>query len=240
MHTAYSVIISDLHLSHLEQPAYQLFCRFLDTHQGQAEKLFILGDFFEFWIGDDDPNPFYQTVCQQLNACATAGTQIFFMHGNRDFLLGQDFCRRAQMTLLQDPTVLNLYGHCVQLTHGDLLCTDDIRYQRYRTLVSKKWLQKLFLRLPLSWRLKVAAAVRQDSHKQNQKHQAQPHIADVTASAVKKCFESAAVDCLIHGHTHRFGEHHEYDKTRLVLSDWNTKGSYIQLSEAGITLNWYP
>lgn len=235
----YSLIISDLHLSHDKQDAYQLFSQFLAAHHGKANKMFILGDFFEFWIGDDDPNPFYKKIIQQLKHFANGGTELFFMHGNRDFLIGQQFCTQSRMTLLTDPTILTLHGHKLLLTHGDLLCTQDKRYQRYRKVVSQKWLQWLFIKLPLRWRLHIAQQIRQDSKKQNHKNQQRPYISNVDESAVEKWLSQYQVNLLIHGHTHQFGTHQYSHGRRLVLSDWHQKGSFIIISRNTISLKWY-
>lgn len=233
----YSLVISDLHLSEHHPEATERFARFLQTHTGKAAQLFILGDFVEFWIGDDDPAPFNLLLIQLFSDFAQAGTTIYFMAGNRDFLLKNRFAKQCHMQRLPDPYPVNVHGHDIVFMHGDTLCTDDVRYQRYRRIVTNPIVQWIFLRLPLAWRQKIAQSVRQDSKKQHAKHRQAPMIADVTTQAVDKVIGQYHPHYLIHGHTHRMGEHQHGHTTRMVLSDWYQAGSYIKITHNNITLH---
>jgi UDP-2,3-diacylglucosamine hydrolase len=237
MSQTYSFIISDLHLSETHTDTTRLFFRFIEEKAYSAEALYILGDFFEFWIGDDDLSPYHQSIINALAKLSQSGVKIFFMHGNRDFLLGKKFAKMTGATFLYDPTLIELYGRKVILTHGDQLCTDDIRYQKYRKVVSRKWVQKLFLLLPLSRRRALALKIHH-SNPHRKPGQYRPEIADVTDHAVQALFEQYQANDLIHGHTHRLAIHdYPNNKKRYVLGDWHEHGSYIELSNEGIMLH---
>ncbi|MDF2691571.1 MAG: lpxH [Gammaproteobacteria bacterium] len=237
MKQAFSLIISDLHLSESHHDSSRLFFRFLEEKAYSAEALYILGDFFEFWIGDDDLSPFHKNIIEALAKLSQSGVKLFFMHGNRDFLLGKKFAKMAGATILNDPAVIEFYGRKVLLTHGDQLCTDDIRYQKYRKIVNRKWVQKLFLLLPLSRRRALALKIHH-SNPHRKPGQYRPEIADVTANAVQNAFEKHQVNDLIHGHTHRLAIHdYPLNKKRYVLGDWHEHGSYIELSKQAIMLH---
>ncbi|MDF2623588.1 MAG: UDP-2,3-diacylglucosamine diphosphatase, partial [Kosakonia cowanii] len=162
-----TLFIADLHL-HTEEPAITAgFLHFLDGVAREADALYILGDLFEAWIGDDDPNPLHQRVAAAIRALVDSGVPCYFIHGNRDFLLGKRFARESGMQLLPQEKVLELYGRKVLIMHGDTLCTDDAGYQAFRAKVHQPWLQTLFLALPLFIRHRVAAKMRADSRAAN-------------------------------------------------------------------------
>lgn len=240
MSTPFQLIISDLHLCEARADAVKLFLDFLEQHAKKAEALYILGDFFEFWIGDDDLTPLHQKIIRALADLQQSNTTLYFMHGNRDFLLGKRFCHMTHSTLLPDFTVIEPFDHKLLLLHGDALCTDDHRYQRYRKVANLRWLQKLFLMLPLRWRQKIALKLRASNPHtyHDQRPINQFHIADAKAESVLTAFERHQVDTMVHGHTHRYAIHYYPDnKRRIVLGDWHGYGSFIKITPESITLN---
>lgn len=233
------IFVADVHLCQEQPAATAGFLNFLAIQATNCDALYILGDLFEAWIGDDDPNPLHQQVAQ---AIAKLTCPVYFIHGNRDFLLGENFAQRCNMTLLPDTFVLMHEGKRAVILHGDTLCTDDQGYQKYRSLVHKPWIQKIFRCLPLAWRLRIATKMRSDSQQANQfKSQA---IMDVNATAVQQLVNSSQVNFMIHGHTHRPALHQiEVDETlvvRGVLGAWHEKGWIIQWDEQGLTLLDFP
>ncbi|MDF2529731.1 MAG: UDP-2,3-diacylglucosamine hydrolase [Gammaproteobacteria bacterium] len=237
MNSSRSLLISDLHLSENHSDTTRLFFKFIEEKARQAEALYILGDFFEFWIGDDDLSEYHLHIIKALATLSQSGVKLFVMHGNRDFLLGKKFAKLTGAVLLKDPCVMNFYGKNVLLTHGDQLCTDDIRYQRYRKVVNIKWVQKLFLLLPLSKRRGLALRIHHSNpHRKPGQYRAE--IADVTTHAVEQAFAKYQVNDLIHGHTHRLGIHdYPENRKRYVMGDWHEHGSYIEISQQGIELH---
>jgi len=237
----FSLIISDVHLCQERKDSIALFERFLKNEAKGAEKLYILGDFFEFWIGDDDLTVFHQHIMDLLKKLVAQGTQLYVMHGNRDFLLGKRFLKSIGAQFLKDPTVIDAYGQKLLLLHGDSLCINDLKYQRYRRIANQKWIQWLFLRLPLSRRRKIALKLRDaNPHKGIPDTPVnEPRIADVDKTAAIQAFDRYHVDTMIHGHTHRLALHY-YPKHRLrvVLGDWHSKGSYVRLSKNIVELNF--
>ena len=200
-----TLFIADLHL-HTEEPAITAgFLHFLDGVAREADALYILGDLFEAWIGDDDPNPLHQRVAAAIRALVDSGVPCYFIHGNRDFLLGKRFARESGMQLLPQEKVLNLYGRNVLIMHGDTLCTDDAGYQAFRAKVHQPWLQTLFLALPLFIRHRVAAKMRADSRAANSSKSLA--IMDVNQQAVIEAMEKHRVQRLILGYTHRPSVH---------------------------------
>ena len=192
--------ISDLHLSVDEPLQTDIFFRFLSHQAKQAERLYILGDLFEVWIGDDNNDLFVQEIVQALLTLSKA-TALFIMPGNRDFLLGQRFAKACGAQLLSDPIVIDLYGSPTLLTHGDLLCTDDKAYQRWRRFAHCPWLQRMFLGMPLVWRRKIATALRNRS--QSYTRSLPTSSMDVTMAGMREMLGDRGVTHLIHGHTHR-------------------------------------
>lgn len=234
--------ISDLHLNGAQPEITRQFMDFLRGPARGAEHLYILGDLFEFWIGDDDPDPAYAQVQDELRALTQSGVPCSVMHGNRDFLIGKVFCERTGCALIDDGTIIKLYGQPVLLLHGDLLCTDDHSYQRLRRIVRNPLVQWLFNRLSLARRERIATRIRAGS--QMHTRQAASTIMDVNSQAVEATFESAAVDIMVHGHTHRPAIH-QYPtgsamRTRIVLGDWHTQGSVLRWSSQGYELLTLP
>lgn len=228
---AHALFVADVHLCESRPVASARFFNFLRDTAAQAESLYILGDLFESWVGDDDlASPLHQSVIKHLADLSACGVQIFFMHGNRDFMLAEHFARLCGMRLISDPVVVDLYGTPTLLTHGDTLCTADVDYQRYRRTVRHPWMLKFLRALPLRLRQKMAQRARAGSE------QAKTHksavIMDVDPMAVTALFEQYRVRRMIHGHTHRPAQH-SMDRQgvhfeRWVLPDWyDNKGGYI-------------
>ena len=218
-----TLFISDLHLEETRPDITGAFLRFLDEKTPGTERLYILGDFFEAWIGDDERTPLQEQVASALKAVCDRGTEIFLMHGNRDFLIGEDYCQRAGATLLDDPTVIDLYGTPTLLMHGDSLCTADEEYQKFRANMRNPQMQKMMLARPLEDRQKMARQLRDMSMTKNQgKAEA---IMDVTPEEVVREMEAHGVQRMIHGHTHRPAIHdltaNGQPAKRIVLGDWD-------------------
>ena len=224
-----TLFISDLHLDAARPHIVELFTRFVAGDARQAEALYILGDLFESWIGDDDDSPLALQVAQSLYALKQSGIPVFFMHGNRDFLLGQNYAHRAGMTLLDDPTVVEFNGERTLLMHGDTLCTDDGAYQEFRAVVRNPDWQRQFRARSLSERHAFAAQARAESVKHTAG--AKPEIMDVNQAAVLAAMRKHGVRTLIHGHTHRPATHcFEFDghrAERIVLGDWYEQSSVL-------------
>jgi len=228
-----ALFISDLHLSEDRPAANERFFSFLEKEARGAEALYILGDFFEYWIGDDDlGQPFNAVIAGLLQGVSRSGVALHFMHGNRDFLVGQGFCETTGARLLDDPTVLELQGEKTLLMHGDTLCTDDLDYQAWRrTARSSAW-QQQFLAKPLPERRHAVLGMREKS---KQVVEAKPaEIMDVNDGAVREALERHGVRRLIHGHTHRAGRHRlevgGRACERWVLPDWYGRGGYLELA----------
>ncbi|MGL4250616.1 MAG: UDP-2,3-diacylglucosamine diphosphatase [Aeromonas sp.] len=224
-----TLFISDIHLCGERPDMTAALVRFLAKEAVGADALYVLGDLFEFWIGDDDPNPLHQQIADAFLALSQQNLPIYFIHGNRDFLLGQQFATRAGMTLLGDPCVIDLYGERVVLSHGDLLCTLDLGYQKFRRITQLKWLRWLFLQLPLARRQAIARKMRGQSQMENA-HKSQ-RIMDVTPAAVDDTLRAHDCRMMIHGHTHRPAIHHFMldgePARRIVLGDWFEQGSVL-------------
>ena len=224
-----TLFVSDVHLDAATPEAIEQFLDFLRSHASSAQALYILGDLFETWIGDDDRDPVKSEVCAGLRALTTSGVGCFILHGNRDFLLGREFCTATGSRLLQDPIVVYLDGERVLVTHGDALCTDDHSYQELRSIVRTADWQRRFLALPLADRELLANQARAGSRD----HTARtiPKIMDVNMEAVARAFRVAHVRRIIHGHTHRPAVHDmmiDGDAAqRIVLGAWYEQGSYL-------------
>ncbi|HTV53186.1 MAG TPA: UDP-2,3-diacylglucosamine diphosphatase [Steroidobacteraceae bacterium] len=223
------LFVSDLHLGAESPHATAQFLGFLQSIAARAQALYILGDLFEVWIGDDDPDPELARVCEALAALSARGVPCFVLHGNRDFLLGEQFCRRTGCQLLPDPVLTELGGERVLLTHGDALCVDDHAYQELRSIVrSPRW-QRRFLALPARQRMQLASQARAGSRA----HTARtiPYVMDVNAEAVLAAFRATGARRIIHGHTHRPGRHPQMLEgrpiERIVLGAWYEQGSYL-------------
>lgn len=237
-----TLFIADLHLQ-TEEPAITAgFLRFLQGEARQADALYILGDLFEAWIGDDDPNPLHQQIASAIKAVVDAGVPCYFIHGNRDFLVGQRFARQSGMILLTEEERLDLYGREVLIMHGDTLCTDDPGYLAFRAKVHTSWIQRLFLALPLFIRRRIAAKMRADSKAANSSKSME--IMDVNPQAVVDAMERHQVQWLIHGHTHRPAVHellaNGQPAWRVVLGAWHSEGSMVKVSADGVELIYFP
>ncbi|AUY38400.1 MULTISPECIES: UDP-2,3-diacylglucosamine diphosphatase [Leclercia] len=237
-----TLFIADLHLQ-TEEPAITAgFLRFLQGEARHADALYILGDLFEAWIGDDDPNPLHREIAIAIKALVDSGVPCFFVHGNRDFLLGKRYARDCGMTLLAEETVLDLYGRNILIMHGDTLCTDDTGYLAFRAKVHTPWIQTLFLALPLFIRSRIAAKMRAGSKAANSSKSMT--IMDVNPQAVASVMAKHQVQWLIHGHTHRPYMHdltvNDKPAHRVVLGAWHTEGSMIKVTPDGVELTAFP
>jgi UDP-2,3-diacylglucosamine hydrolase len=236
-----TLFISDLHLDGTRPDISAQFLEFLEREARRAEALYILGDLFEAWIGDDDPDPDKRRVIQGLRAVTSAGVKTFFIHGNRDFLIGKAFCRETGIELLKDGTVIDLYGRRVLLMHGDLLCIDDHSYQRLRRIVRNPIVQFVMRSLSLRQRQKLAERMRAGSKEHIESmDMAAPEIMDVNRDEVRRTMERYGVDCIIHGHTHRPAVHEMQiggkPAVRIVLGDWYEQGSVLRWDPRGFEL----
>jgi UDP-2,3-diacylglucosamine hydrolase len=231
--TPYSLFISDLHLDSRRPAVLQAFSRFLEQHHG-CEALYILGDLVEAWVGDDDDSPIAIELARALKSFSDSGSQLFLMHGNRDFLVGQAFCEAVGATLLPDPTVIDLYGEATLLMHGDSLCTADAEYQAFRKTARDPNWQAQLLNHSLEERRELAANLRAMS-KEGNSNKAED-IMDVTAEEVRRCMALHQSHQLIHGHTHRPARHEEPEGARWVLGDWEQKGWAIRADIDGLNL----
>ena len=221
--------ISDLHLSENTPSVTEGFFEFLKTSAQELSHLYILGDLFEAWVGDDDNSELAIGVMQKINHATRNGLEIFFIHGNRDFLCGQKFAEQSNLTLLPDPFFLNFFDLKIALSHGDSFCTEDLEYIKFKKEVrSQKWQQE-FLQKPLIDRLNIASNMRDASQKNNSNKDIS--IMDVTPNAIQEFFAEHRIDLLIHGHTHRPNTHQINSGTRIVLGDWHKTGWCLMLDE---------
>ena len=229
------LFIADLHLSNDEPAITAGFLNFLKTEAIHAEALYILGDLFEAWIGDDDPNPLHQTVANALTELHQHNVPCYFIHGNRDFLLGKKFALMSHMTLLPEQKIIDIYGQKTLILHGDILCTDDVDYLKFRKRVHHPILRRLFLWLSLTQRQKIAAKLRNESKKANTIKS--ETIMDVNQETVIHTFANSHVHYMVHGHTHRPAIHmqHINDTTniRFVLGAWHNEGSVLRFYPDG-------
>ncbi len=229
------LLISDLHLEQQRPDITRAFVHFLQTRARQAEALYILGDFFEVWVGDDAMGSFQHEIASALRELADSGTRLYLMHGNLDFMLGQGFCQLAGCTLLSDPCRVSFNGESVLLMHGDSLCTSDAAYMRMRRLLRNPLSLWLLRHLPLAKRHALARKLRKES--QLQTRQKAASIIDVTPSEVPRLMAKYGVRTLIHGHTHRPASHtlevNGQTAQRIVLGDWDQQGWALQVDEKG-------
>lgn len=241
-----TLFISDLHLDPERPAVTELFGAFMQKEAARADALFILGDLFEAWVGDDDPSETGAYVAARIREVADAGVPVCFIRGNRDFLLGDAFAHRAGMRILPDPAVVMLYGKPVLLMHGDLLCTGDTAYQAFRAQIRNPAWQAQFLAQPLDARLafaaqaRAASAAHQGGMKQDDKTQFET-LTDVAPATVDTTFAQFGIDTLIHGHTHRPAVH-ALDVAgrvcqRIVLGDWYEQGSVLRVGPNGMSLD---
>ena len=235
-----TLFISDLHLSEEYPDITRLFQTFLHSCASRAGCLYILGDLFEAWLGDDAGDSFSDTIINALQQLHHQGTDIAIMHGNRDFLLGQAFCEQSGCRLLDDPTLIELDGKRVLLSHGDILCTDDHEYQKFRRQVRDPEFRKSLLAMSVQQRRQQANHYLETSR---QAKRLKPQdIMDVNAGAVERMMDEYQVNCLIHGHTHRPAVHNLGNKgtgtrQRIVLGDWGRSGSVLVNDRNGLHLH---
>lgn len=240
-----TLFISDLHLDASRPAITDLFLAFLRSEALEADALYILGDLFEAWIGDDTPSAAADVVAAALKEVSDAGVPVYFIRGNRDFLLGEQYAARAGMRILPDPSVIDLYGTPVLLQHGDLLCTDDLPYQEFRAQTRDPAFQAQFLAQPLAARIafaqkaRDASQSRQSEMRQGDRAQFET-VTDVAPAEVDATFIRFGVDTMIHGHTHRPAVHSlmagGQARTRIVLGDWYEQGSVLRVTSDGMSL----
>jgi len=230
-----TLFISDLHLEAERPDIADQFLRFAETEALRSEALYILGDLFESWVGDDDPNEHYQWIRQSLRKLTRKNVPVFFMHGNRDFMIGEKFAADTGVTILADPHVADLYGERVLLSHGDAYCTDDLEYQAVRKMTRDPAWQAMMLAKPLAERLAFAAQARAASMARG--GTLSEDIMDVNGGAIEAALRSAGVSTMLHGHTHRPAVHEltvdGRPARRIVLGDWYEQGSVVRWDESG-------
>ena len=230
-----TLLISDLHLQEERPDITRAFLHFLATRARQADALYILGDFFEAWVGDDGMSVYQQSIARALRELTDSGTRLYLMHGNRDFLIGKQFCRETGAELLNDPCLVTLEGKRVLLMHGDSLCTQDLAYMKLRRWLRHPLTLFILRHLPLSTRFKLARKLRSESKAQTRMKAAE--IIDVTPELIPQVLAQHGVTTLIHGHTHRPATHdlrvNGQPARRIVLGDWDACGWALQIDENG-------
>lgn len=240
-----TLFISDLHLDASRPEVTELFGRFLREEARRADALYILGDLFEAWVGDDDTSEVGAYTAAHLRQVANTGVPVYFIRGNRDFLVGNEYAQRAGFRILPDPAVAVLYGKPTLLMHGDLLCTDDVAYQQFRAQTRNPAWQSQFLTQPLAARLAFAAQARAASMARQKEMKGDDRaqfetITDVTPATVEATFARYGIDTLIHGHTHRPAIHDlnvgGRACQRIVLGDWYEQGSVLRVDAGGTKL----
>jgi len=233
------IFASDVHLSESDPATLAAFVDFLAHVAPAASALYLLGDLFEYWVGDDDDNALSQRIASALAALAAQGVAVYLMHGNRDFLIGQQFADAAHAQLLTDPYLIDAFGQPLLLSHGDALCTDDLAYQQFRSTVRAPAWQQAFLARPLADRRAEVARIRAMS--EAAKETKSMDIMDVNPQAVVALLEGWTGANLVHGHTHRPGRHvhpaSDGDRIRWVLPDWYAgRGGYLKIDKQGARL----
>jgi UDP-2,3-diacylglucosamine hydrolase len=245
-----ALFISDLHLQASHPRTAEAFFRFLAERAAQAERLYLLGDIFEYWAGDDDlDDPFNRSVVDALRRLRDHGTAVYWLAGNRDFLAGTGFAEAAGLTLLAEPHVATIAGRSITLVHGDAQCTDDVKYMAFRAQVRDPAWQRQFLAMPLSQRKAIIAGLREGSRAAHGEKSYESM--DVTPAAVAALYADSGTDVIIHGHTHRPALHEADGKRRYVLPDWEldtgagidsdngpVRGGWIAIDEGGRILRF--
>lgn len=232
-----ALFISDLHLQPGHPATVAAFHDFLEQHARHAQQLFLLGDLFEYWAGDDDlDDPFHQKIVGALRRVSDGGTAIYWIAGNRDFLVGAAFAEAAGLTLLDEPHVLDIAGQRVVLLHGDAQCTQDVQYMAFRAMVRQPAWQQQFVAMPLAQRKAIIAGMRESSRKDQGAKSYE--IMDVTPQAIADVFEQTGATVMIHGHTHRPALHTAGATRRYVLPDWEPdatppRGGWIAIDQDG-------
>ena len=229
-----TLFVSDVHLDSSRAAIVELFNAFLTRRAAQADALYILGDLFEYWIGDDAPYPEYSATLDALRLVANNNVPVYFLHGNRDFLIAKQFATNTGVQLITEEHVVNIYDQRILLMHGDTLCTDDIAYQNFRKKTHNKFLQWITLHLPVNVRQSLANRLRATSKQAIEQKPAE--IMDVNQDAVDAAMQRNSVTTIIHGHTHRPGIHRNERYTRIVLGDWYTQGNALCVTENDMRL----
>ena len=237
-----TLFISDLHLEASRPEIGEQFMAFLAGEARNADALYILGDLFEYWIGDDDPSPYYAEMKAAIRGLVDAGVPVYFMHGNRDFMIGERFAADTGVTLLEDPHLAEFHDDKVLLCHGDTLCTDDVEYQKVRAMTRNPAWQAMMLDKSVEERLAFAEQSRQQSLAHSMT--STDEIMDVNHDAVVATMRKHGVDILLHGHTHRPAVHPMHVNgrraNRIVLGDWYEQGSVVEWDEDGPRLETLP
>lgn len=215
-----AVFIADLHLDDSQHEITELFLDFLKTEAIKSNSLYILGDLFEAWIGDDDTSAYNKKIINALKKYSEQGKQLFFMAGNRDFLIGKKFTQMTGATILPDPSLIDINGKTILLTHGDSLCTDDLTHLKYRRVIQHPIMKKIIQWLPLRLRRHIAKKLRQKSRQHFERNNM--ISVDVNNNAVLKAFIEHKVELMIHGHTHKPGLHQHKNTKRIVLGAWHS------------------
>ena len=233
-----TLFISDLHLTPSRPDITKSFKQFMATQAINADALYVLGDLFEFWVGDDDRSDFNQSIKNEFKTLTQAGIPCYFIRGNRDFLVGKRFEQETGMQILDDVTLIDLYGQKAVILHGDTLCTDDVKYQAYREKVHQPWLQWVYNRLPLFIKKKIVSKVQSDIGQDKQEKSLD--IMDVNQQEVESVLEQYQCNLMIHGHTHRPNIHHfniegQNRCTRIVLGDWYAQSSILKLDKTSFS-----
>ena len=237
-----TLFISDLHLEPGRPEIGEQFLAFLAGPAHGADGLYILGDLFEAWIGDDDPNPYYARMKAAIRDYSDSGVPVCFMRGNRDFMIGEDFATETGVTLLDDPHLLELHGEHVLLSHGDAMCTDDVEYQQVRAMTRNPEWKAMMMSKSVEERIAFALQARKQSLARNESMS--DEITDVSQDAVEQTIRESGADILLHGHTHRPAVHpfHVDERAvhRIVLGDWYEQGSVVEWDEDGPRLEELP
>jgi UDP-2,3-diacylglucosamine hydrolase len=237
-----TLFISDLHLEAERPDIGEQFIEFLKTDAMEADDLYILGDLFEAWVGDDDPNAHYAKIKMAIRRVVDKGVPVYFMHGNRDFMIGRQFANETGVVILDDPYPITMYGQKALLSHGDAMCTDDVQYQRVRVMTRNPDWQASMLAKPLKDRLLIAEEARRQSLEQTLN--LSMSIMDVNQEEIKRVIAAHGVDVLLHGHTHRPGVHTvdlgNRRAKRIVLGDWYQQGSVLRWNLQGPKLQEMP
>jgi UDP-2,3-diacylglucosamine hydrolase len=233
----FALFISDLHLQAAHPRTAEAFLRFLAERAVHAERLYLLGDIFEYWAGDDDlAEPFHQQIISAIRAVSDAGTAVYWLAGNRDFLVGAGFAEAAGLSLLEEPHVISAGGKRIALVHGDAQCTADLKYMAFRAQVRDREWQQQFLAMPLAQRKAIIANLREGSREAQAGKSYE--IMDVAPSSVEALFDETDASVIVHGHTHRPAMHETNGKLRYVLPDWELdveprRGGWIELAQDG-------
>lgn len=228
-----TLFISDIHLNQKTPEVTKSFITFVQTKACQSQALYILGDLFEYWLGDDVNDVLAETVATALTELSNSGTKIYYMHGNRDFLIGENYAKKSGFEILPDPTIHKIHNQRWILTHGDSLCTDDYEYQKIKKIIRTPEWQNDFLEKSVEQRIEFAEKARQKS----QKHTllADQKIMDVNPIAVKNMFNENNISYCIHGHTHRPAIHSHNSHIRAVLADWHLCANYLEINDHGFS-----